>query len=117
MPTIPLAMAIASIASAAVGAGSLAYGIKSGQDASDAQSAALKRQTQAQQKAEGQALSTERQSAIAQNAANMKTPDIASILARAAQMSKGGVGGTMLTGASGIDTSSLNLGKQSLLGS
>lgn len=112
----PLA-AIAAIVSAAVGAGSLAYGIKSGQDAASAQSTALAKQNQAQQTAEGQALSTERQGVMAQNAANMKTPDISAILARAAQPAKGGVGGTMLTGPTGVDLSSLNLGKTSLLGS
>jgi hypothetical protein len=74
----------------------------------------LKRQKTAQQQATGQALSTERQSQMAQNAANMKTPDIAGILQRASLMSKGGVGGTMLTG--GVDNSNLNLGKNTLLG-
>lgn len=108
---------IGTLVAAGASAGSLAYGIKSGQDQAAVQNTALKRQQTAQQKAEGQALSTERQGAIAQNAANMKTPDIASILARASQMSKGGAGGTMLTGPQGIDTSQLNLGKNTLLGS
>jgi hypothetical protein len=106
---------IAAIGSAAVGAGSLAYGIVNGQAQSDAQSAALKKQNTAQQTAQGQALSTERQAAVAQGAANQQTPDITSILKKAAT-SGTGLSSTMLTGPGGVDTSSLSLGKATLLG-
>lgn len=115
MSGLATAATIASISAAAVGAGSLAYGIYSGGKQQDAQNAALKKQTTAQQTATAQALSTERQSATAQGAANMQTPDIAGILKRAAS-SGTGLSSTMLTGPSGVN-GGLNLGGTSLLGS
>lgn len=51
----------------------------------------------------------------ATNKANRKTPDLAALLAGNA-MAKG-VGTTSLTGPQGVDTSSLTLGKNQLLGS
>jgi hypothetical protein len=108
---------IAAIASAGVAAGGLAYGIKSGSDQSNAQDQALKRQKAAQVTAEQNAVSQARKSDTAQNAANQKTPDIASILQRASQSGKAGMNSTMLTGTSGIDPTQLNLGKTTLLGS
>lgn len=106
---------IAAITSAAVGAGSLAYGVVNGQNQNATQQAALKKQTTAQQTATSAALSTERQNAIAEGAANQKTPDVSAILQRAATAGKG-LGSTMLTGPGGVDTSSLSLGKATLLG-
>ena len=106
---------IAAIGSAAVGAGSLAYGIVNGQQQQDAQQAALKKQNTAQQTATGAALSNERQSAVAQGAANQKTPDITSILRRAASTGSG-LSSTMLTGAGGVGSGDLNLGKATPLG-
>lgn len=110
------ALAIAAIASAGIAAGSLGYGIYSGEQQKGAQQQALAKQTQAQQEAKANALSTERKSEVAQNAANQKTPDIASILQRAATMGNTGVSSTMLTGPGGVNTSNLNLGKNTLLG-
>lgn len=52
----------------------------------------------------------------ANNKANAKQPDIAALLA--SNMNKqGGAGSTMLTGSSGVDPSTLLLGKSTLLGS
>lgn len=110
------ALAIAAIASAGIAGGSLGYGIYSGEQQKGAQQQALAKQTQAQQEAKANALSTERKSEVAQNAANQKTPDIASILQRAATMGNTGVSSTMLTGPGGVNTSNLNLGKNTLLG-
>lgn len=110
------ATTIAAI-SAAAGVGSMVYGIKSGQDQAAAQGKSLQMQKTSQDQATAAALSTQRKSELAQNAANQKTPDIAGILARAATAAKGGVGSTLLTGSGGVDTSTLNLGKASLLGS
>jgi hypothetical protein len=107
---------ISAVGVAAAVAGT-AYGIYNGQKQDAVQQQSLKKQTTAEQQAVQQQLSTERQSEIAQNKANQKTPDIAAILAKAAQASKSGVSGTMLTGTQGIDPSSLNLGKTTLLGS
>lgn len=106
----------ATIATAAAAVGSTAYGIVQGERQNSAQQKALKSQNTAQGQAAAAALSTQRKNEVAQNQANQKTPDIASILARAAGPSKSGVGSTMLTGSSGIDTSALSLGKSSLLG-
>lgn len=102
---------------AAAAVGSTAYGVYSGEKQAGVQQQQLQNQKNAQQTAEQNALSQERKSDMAQNAANQKTPDIAGILARAANASKVGVSSTMLTGPSGIDPTSLNLGKSSLLGS
>lgn len=104
-----------ALGSLAVGAGGLGYGIYSGEKQQGAQDAALKKQNTAEQTATAAALSTERNSEIAQGAANQKTPDIVSILRRAAA---GGAGAssTMLTGPSGVNPSALTLGKTTLLG-
>ncbi len=53
----------------------------------------------------------------ANNMANQKRPDIGSILDFASQSAKGGPSSTMLTGATGVDPSTLSLGKNTLLGS
>lgn len=111
------AVTAATIAGAVAAVGSTAYGIYNGQKQDAMQQQALKRQNNAEQTAEAQQLSTERQSEIAQNQANAKTPDIAQILAKAALSAKSGVSGTMLTGPTGVDPSTLNLGKSTLLGS
>ena len=50
------------------------------------------------------------------NKANAKTPDTSAIMSEAQQSAKGGGSGTMLTGSSGIDPSSLALSKNTLLG-
>lgn len=111
------AITIATIAGAAAAVGSTAYGIYSGNKQQAAQKKALATQNQAQQEATANALSTERQSAIAQSDANKQTPNVAAILQRAATMGNNGVSSTMLTGPTGVNTGSLNLGKQTLLGS
>jgi hypothetical protein len=98
-----------------VAAAGTTYGVVSGQEQQSAQQAALKKQNTAQQQATGAALSTQRNSEVAQGAANQQTPDITSILARAATQGKGS-SSTMLTGPGGVDNSALNLGKQTLLG-
>lgn len=110
------AAAIAAIASAGIGAGGLAYGIVNGQRQNDQQQAALKAQNTAQQTATAASLSTERQNANAESAANQATPDISGILKRAAT-SGTGLSSTMLTGPGGVQTGNLNLGKTTLLGS
>jgi membrane protein involved in colicin uptake len=108
------AIALGSLAVASVGTSMSIY---SGMQQQGAQEKALKNQTTAKDQAEANALSTERKNETATNAANQKKPDISSILASAASMSKVGGGSTMLTGATGIDSSGLSLGKTSLLGS
>lgn len=107
---------IAAIGSAAVGAGGLAYSVYNGDKQAGAQKEGLKKQNTAQQTATASALSTERQGEIAQGAANRATPDVSSILKRAATVG-GGLSSTMLTGAGGVSNSGLSLGGKSLLGS
>lgn len=111
------AMTIAAIVGATAAAGSAAYGVYNGRQQAGVQKKALAGQNQAQQQAEANALSSDRKSAVAQQAANQQTPNVASILQRAATMGNTGLSSTMLTGPTGVNTSSLNLGKNTLLGS
>lgn len=111
------AATIAAIIGATAAVGTTAYGIYNGQQQQGQQKKAMAAQNTAQQEAEANALSTERQSAVAENAANQQTPNVAAILARAAKMGNAGLSSTMLTGPTGVSTGNLNLGKQTLLGS
>lgn len=52
----------------------------------------------------------------ATNKANGKTPDIGAMLTGAEAASKGGQGGTLLTGPGGVDPNQLTLGRTTLLG-
>jgi len=52
----------------------------------------------------------------ANNRANAKTPDIAAMLTGNQSAAAGGGAGTMLTGSAGIDPTTLQLGKSTLLG-
>jgi type II secretory pathway pseudopilin PulG len=106
-----------AIVGGAAAVGPTAYGIVNGQQQEANQKKSLAAQNQAQQEAKANALSTERKSEEAQNAANQKTPDITAILRRAAAMGSNGLSSTMLTGPGGVAPSNLTLGKTSLLGS
>lgn len=53
----------------------------------------------------------------ANNAATAKKPNLATLLGANQAAAKGGVSGTMLTGPAGIDPNTLQLGKNTLLGS
>ncbi len=97
--------------------GSAAYSIYSGERAADAQSSA---QSQAKAQAEQRAAAADKQAAAAdqaQNKANQKRPDTSAILSAAGQAGKAGESGTMLTGPAGVGAGTLNLGKNTLLGS
>jgi hypothetical protein len=107
----------AALIAAGVGAAGVGAGLYTGAKTQQGQQKALALQKTGQQQAVQSALSTQRQGQIQQAAANMKAPDVASILQRAALAAKGGMGATMLTGAGGIQPGMLNLGKTSLLGS
>lgn len=115
MPLLALPV-LAAIGTGLAGAGLVTSIVQGNKQNANAKKS-LQNQQNAQTQAEQQALSTERKNEVAQNAANMKTPDIASILSRAANSGKQGVSSTMLTGPSGIDPTSLNLGRSTLLGS
>lgn len=76
----------------------------------------LKAQRSAQDQAAAQARAQSAQAEQSMNAANKKKPDIGALLAGNMLGTKGGVGGTMLTGPGGVDPSALTLGKSTLLG-
>ena len=90
------------------GAG-LAMQYQNGEDAKKAQS-------EANQTAKAAAVKNADMADQAFNKANGKQPDIASMMGQNALNAKGGQSGTMLTGAGGIDPSTLLLGKKTLLG-
>jgi uncharacterized protein HemX len=106
---------IAAVVGAGAALGSTAYGVVNGQAQQANQQKALVAQNTAQQKAQASALSNERQSAVAEGAANQQTPDLTAILQRAATTGKG-LTSTMLTGSAGVNAGSLTLGKSTLLG-
>ncbi len=104
------AMTSLAMGALALAAAGTAYSVYSGERAAGAQSDA---QNQAKDAAQKQATQADQ----ALNRANQKSPDTAAILSGAQQAGKAGQSGTMLTGPSGVDSSSLTLGKNTLLGS
>lgn len=76
---------------------------------------ANRRQGQAQEQAKAAAASQAREAETAANKANRRKPDIAAILS-GAQNPGSGIGSTMLTGAGGVPTASLALGRNTALG-
>lgn len=87
-----------------------AYSVYSGERAASAQASAQKQNL-------ARANETAKQQEEATNRANQKDPDSSAILSAIQQAGKAGASGTMLTGSQGVDTSSLTLGKNVLLGS
>jgi hypothetical protein len=73
-------------------------------------------QRDAQAQAKAQADASMKASDEANNKINQKKPDTSAILAASAQAGRGGQAGTMLTGSQGVDPSTLQLGKSTLLG-
>jgi len=101
-----MSFAITAVTVAAIGTG---YSIYNGERMADMQQ---KAQKEAKLAAEEQ----KKQSDIANNKANAKKADVAGLLAQNQQQGQGGGGSTMLTGPSGVDMGSLNLGRNTLLG-
>jgi type II secretory pathway pseudopilin PulG len=97
-----LVAVIAGVAAAAAAGGSAIYAAKK---QARAERAAARMQADAQEKAAAQ-------QAAEMNRMNRRAPDTESILE---QNSGGDTGGTMLTGAAGVDANSLKLGKGSTL--
>lgn len=94
---------------AAAAVAGTAYTVYSGEKNASAQK---KAQAQATKTAGAQATAADQ----AMNAANQKRPDTSAILDAATQAGRGGISGTMLTGASGVDKNAMALGKSTLLG-
>ena len=110
----------AATGAAAIGAGAAAIGTgvsaASAMQGQQAQQDAARQQKKAQTQATAAAASQQRQSEMAINAANRRSPDVSSIMAGASKAAGSGVSGTMLTGPAGVDPNSLALGRSSLLG-
>ena len=110
----------ATVGAAAVGAGAAAAGVgisaAAAMQGQAAQQDAMRQQKKAQAQATRAAVSQQRQSEMAINAANRRSPDVSSIMVGASKAAGGGVSGTMLTGPAGVDPNSLALGRSSLLG-
>ncbi len=110
----------AATGAAAIGAGAAAIGTgvsaASAMQGQQAQQDAARQQKKAQNQATAAAASQQRQSEMAINAANRRSPDVSSIMAGASKAASGGPSGTMLTGPAGVDPNSLALGRSSLLG-
>lgn len=84
------------------------------------QKTAASQAADAQSKASAQATANATKAADAadqaNNKANAKQPDVSALDSSNAMSAKGGVSGTMLTGASGVDPKTLLLGRTTLLG-
>ena len=107
-------MAITGSIAAVAALGSTIY---QGQKGIAQQRTAIRSQEAAQKQAESVAQKQMRDNAEALRKANQKQPDISSILGDAQGAGRQGLGSTLLTGAGGVNPSSLNLGRTSLLGS
>ena len=92
------------------------YNMVQGNQASQKQKGELDKQNRAQ----ADALAMQKQQAAASqeavNRANQKMPDVGAIMSAAQQAARSGVSSTMLTGPTGIDPTSMQLGKKTLLG-
>lgn len=102
------AVTATTVLAAAAVAGT-AYSIYAGEKAS-------KKQTAAQNEARAAAQKQEKLADEAVNAANRKTPDTGALLTAAGNMGATGPMSTMLTGPAGVDSNTLSLGKNTLLG-
>lgn len=98
---------LAAAAASAVGAGVSIY---QGQQQASAQRAA-------QQQAKDAAAKQADQADQANNRANAKSPDVAAMLTGNQNAATAGASGTMLTGTAGVNPTTLQLGKNTLLGS
>lgn len=76
----------------------------------------LKAQSAANKKAEQAANAAAQKSEEATNRALAKTPDSMALRSANERQAKGGIAGTMLTGAQGVPSSNLLLGRTTLLG-
>jgi Na+-translocating ferredoxin:NAD+ oxidoreductase RnfG subunit len=117
------AMTVLAAAAAAGTAYSIYAGERAASQAADArkqqeayQRQALTQQQTAQQEAKVTAEKQAKTSEETMNAATRKNPDVSSIMAAAEATQQGGLGSTMLTGATGIDPNDLKLNKSTLLG-
>jgi hypothetical protein len=111
-----LGAALGAYLAAQTGGASMAVGAGLGAAAGNAKAAAEAQQTAAQQAVKLSQLQADLAYSANQRQQS-KTPDVGAMLSGNQQSAKGGASSTMLTGPSGIDPTTLNLGKNTLLGS
>lgn len=102
-----MALAISAVVGVATAAMAVQY---------DAQRDALKAQQRAQDEAKRQAKLQAQQAERDFNRVNQKKPNVAAMMGANAAAASGGAGSTMLTGPQGVDTSTMRLGRTTLLG-
>ena len=94
-----------------------AYTVYSGERQADAQKDAQRQAEEQAKKAEANAAKQAKQAEQEMNRNRVNRPDASGIMDQVAQNSRSGASSTMLTGAQGVDPSTLRLGKNTLLGS
>jgi len=104
------------MAFAALGAAFVGYQVYSGERQHRQQKKQLAMQQQANNDAKQRAKEASDRADIEMNKANRKRADVSAITKKEEQAALTGPAGTMLTGVSGVDSSSLNLGGNTLLG-
>ena len=104
------------MAFAALGAALVGYQVYSGERQHRQQKKQLAMQQQANQDAKQRAKEASDRADIEMNKANRKRADVSAITKKEEQAALTGPAGTLLTGVQGVDSSSLNLGGNTLLG-
>ena len=100
----------------ALGSAFLGYQVYQGERQHREQKKQLKLQEQANQDARQRAKEASDRADIEMNKANRKRADVSAITKKEEQAALTGPAGTLLTGVSGVDSSQLNLGGNTLLG-
>lgn len=103
-----------AVTAAIAAVASTGYSIYSGEQQAKQQKKSLQMQEQANKQAVATATKQEKSAEENIRAANRKQADVSAILAAAQET--GGGDRTLLTGPTGVDTSQLTLGKNTLLG-
>ena len=104
------------MAFAALGAALVGYQVYSGERQHRQQKKQLAMQQQANNDAKQRPKEAGDRADIEMNKANRKRADVSAITKKEEQAALTGPAGTMLTGVSGVDSSNLNLGGNTLLG-
>ena len=104
------------MAFAALGAALVGYQVYSGERQHQQQKKQLKMQQQAQADAKKRAKEASDRADIEMNKANRKRADVSAITKKEEAAALTGPAGTLLTGVQGVDSGSLNLGGNTLLG-
>ena len=104
------------MAFAAIGAALVGYQVYSGERQHREQKKQLALQRQANEDARQRAKEASDRADIEMNKANRKRADVSAITKKEEQAALTGPAGTLLTGVSGVDSSQLNLGGNTLLG-